>query len=108
MEADPLSTDPADPTLATPEEVMHQAETRTTSLLMPTDSTLGATLRREVAQHSLGETDPRSSHQPPGARFTTPPDDTQFKLTDHVRTLHGIQYYLRAVKHCEWRASARK
>ena len=91
MEADPLSTDPADPTLATPEEVMPQAETWATPLLMPTDTTLGATLRREVAQHSLGETDPRSFHQQPGARFTTPSDDTQSELTDHVRTL---QQYL--------------
>ena len=88
MEQATLSTDPADPTLATPEEVMPQAETRATPLLMPTDTTLGATLRREVAQHTLGETDPRSSHQQQGARFTTPPDDTQPKLTDHVRTLH--------------------
>ena len=89
MEADPLSTDPADPTLATPEEVMPQAETWATPSLMPADTTLGATLRREVAQHTHGETDPRSSHQQQGARFTTPPEDTQFKLTDHVRTLHG-------------------
>ena len=81
MEIHTLPQDPADLTLATPEDGMHQAETGTTSCSMLEGTTLGATLRQSVAQHSLGETDLRSSHQQPGARLTAPLDDTSKQPT---------------------------
>ena len=88
METDPLSTELADPTLATPEEAMPQAETRATPWSMPSDTTLGATLRREVDQHSLGETGlVRPSPQQPGARLTAPHDDAPSKQNDYTGTL---------------------
>ena len=86
METPSLHKDPADLTLATPDDGMHQAETGTTSCSTLEGIDLGATLRQSVTQHPLGETDLRSSHQQqPGARLTAPLDDTPKLLTTSVR-----------------------
>ena len=81
METHTLPKDPADLTLATPEDGTFQAETGTTSCSMPEGTTLGATLRQSVAQQPLGETELHSSHQQPGARLTAPLDDTILSRT---------------------------
>ena len=90
METHPLPKDPADLTLATPEDGTHQAETRATPLSMLSGTTLGVTLRQSVAQQPPGETELHLSLQQPGARLTTPLDDTPSKQNGYTGTLHAI------------------